>query len=287
MSAEPCRCNFNSKSGLFWQYLAMFLFLINTAWRRHHCRFGLFLSQTCNRLVSQSAKNIVKHLSDRKSNPLDSCVPVLCVFHLRCPFILQIDHALFQQTLQQGGLLSQPLSVDTSLVSHSGSQLMSTTDPSVPANVVIHPLTSLALQPSSITPAQVSMAGLSEQDSASMRQLRGDLKILNGWMQSVFYSYVCLSVGCAGSQDLSHVMSSSGLVAGGGSSGQEITLTINNSSLTQALAQAQASAAGSSSAAGNPQEITLTISGRMQARQAFIHARGPQNDSHNSNKQQR
>uniref|UniRef100_A0A3P9IB45 Zinc finger protein 236 n=1 Tax=Oryzias latipes TaxID=8090 RepID=A0A3P9IB45_ORYLA len=144
---------------------------------------------------------------------------------------LQIDHALFQQTLQQGGLLSQPLSVDTSLVSHSGSQLMSTTDPSVPANVVIHPLTSLALQPSSITPAQVSMAGLSEQDSAS-------------------------------SQDLSHVMSSSGLVAGGGSSGQEITLTINNSSLTQALAQvqAQASAAGSSSAAGNPQEITLTIS---------------------------
>lgn len=66
----------------------------------------------------------------------------------------------------------------------------------------------------------------------------------------------------AGSQDLSHVMSSSGLVAGG-SSGQEITLTINNSSLTQALAQvqAQASAAGSSAAAGNPQEITLTISG--------------------------
>ncbi|XP_024119272.1 zinc finger protein 236 [Oryzias melastigma] len=146
---------------------------------------------------------------------------------------LQIDHALFQQTLQQGGLLSQPLSVDTGLVSHSGSQLMSTTDPSVPANVVIHPLTSLALQPSSITPAQVSMAGLSEQDSA-------------------------------GSQDLSHVMSSSGLVAGGGSSGQEITLTINNSSLSQALAQvqAQASAASSSSAAGNPQEITLTISGQ-------------------------
>ncbi|RVE62310.1 hypothetical protein OJAV_G00155830 [Oryzias javanicus] len=146
---------------------------------------------------------------------------------------LQIDHALFQQTLQQGGLLSQPLSVDTGLVSHSGSQLMSTTDPSGAANVVIHPLTSLALQPSSITPAQVSMAGLSEQDPA-------------------------------GSQDLSHVMSSSGLVTGGGSSGQEITLTINNSSLSQALAQvqAQASAAGSSSGAGNPQEITLTISGQ-------------------------
>lgn len=57
-------------------------------------------------------------------------------------------------------------------------------------------------------------------------------------------------------------MSNSGLVAGG-SSGQEITLTINNSSLTQALAQvqAQASVAGSSGVAGNHQEITLTISG--------------------------
>ncbi|XP_071758573.1 zinc finger protein 236 [Centroberyx gerrardi] len=145
---------------------------------------------------------------------------------------LQIDHALLQQTLQQGGLLSQSLSVDTGLVSHSGSHLMSAGDPSVPANVVIHPLTSLALQPSTIPSAQVSMGGLGEQDAA-------------------------------GSQDLSHVMGGSGLV-GGGAGGQEITLTINNSSLTQALAQAQAqaSAAGSGTAAGNPHEITLTISGQ-------------------------
>uniref|UniRef100_A0A1A8CG85 Zinc finger protein 236 n=1 Tax=Nothobranchius kadleci TaxID=1051664 RepID=A0A1A8CG85_NOTKA len=145
---------------------------------------------------------------------------------------LQIDPALLQQTLQQGGLLSQPLSVDTSLVPHSGSQLMSSADPSVSANVVIHPLTSLALQPSSITSPQVSLTGLSEQDAAA-------------------------------SQDLNHVMSSGGLVAGGSNS-QEITLTINNSSLTQALAQAQAQASGacSSTAAGNPQEITLTISGQ-------------------------
>ncbi|XP_035019257.2 zinc finger protein 236 isoform X3 [Hippoglossus stenolepis] len=144
---------------------------------------------------------------------------------------LQIDHALLQQTLQQGGLLSHPLSVDNGLVSHSNSQLMSSSDPSVSANVVLHPLTSLALQPSTITSAQVTMAGLSEQDAA-------------------------------GSHDLSHVISSSGLVAGG-SNGQEITLTINNSSFTQALAQvqAQASAAGSSNGAGNTQEITLTISG--------------------------
>ncbi|XP_053736407.1 zinc finger protein 236-like isoform X1 [Synchiropus splendidus] len=144
---------------------------------------------------------------------------------------LQIDHALLQQTLQNS-LLSQPLSVDTGLVPHPTSQLMSTNDPSVSANVVIHPLTSLALQPSTIPPAQVTMAGLSEQ------------------------------VG-TGSQDLNHVMGSSGLV-GAGSTGQEITLTINNSTLTQALAQvqAQASASGSGGAAGNPQEITLTISGQ-------------------------
>uniref|UniRef100_A0A8C3A9L9 Zinc finger protein 236 n=1 Tax=Cyclopterus lumpus TaxID=8103 RepID=A0A8C3A9L9_CYCLU len=143
---------------------------------------------------------------------------------------LQIDHALLQQTLQQGGLLSQPLTVDAGLIAHSSNQLLSATDPSVSANVVIHPLSSLALQPSAITPTQVTMAGLSEQD-------------------------------VAGSQDLSHVIGSSGLVTGG-PSGQEITLTINNSSLTQALAQVQAhaSAAGVNSAAGNPQEITLTIS---------------------------
>ncbi|KAJ4931112.1 hypothetical protein JOQ06_025411, partial [Pogonophryne albipinna] len=140
---------------------------------------------------------------------------------------LQIDHALLQQTFQQGGLLSQPLSVDASLISHSGSQLMSTSDPSVSANVVLHPLTSLALQPSTLT-----QAILSEHDAT-------------------------------GSQDLSHVISSSGLVSGG-PGGQEITLTINNSSLSQALAQvhAHASASSSSNAAGNPQEITLTISGQ-------------------------
>ncbi|XP_011603674.2 zinc finger protein 236 [Takifugu rubripes] len=138
---------------------------------------------------------------------------------------LQIDPALLQQTLQQGGLLSQPLSVDTGLVSHPGGQLTSTADPSVSANVVIHPLTSLALQ-SSITPAQVTMATLSEQDAT-------------------------------GSQDLSHVIGGSGLLSGN-TGGQEITLTINNSSLTQALASASCSAA----AAGNPQEITLTLSGQ-------------------------
>lgn len=66
----------------------------------------------------------------------------------------------------------------------------------------------------------------------------------------------CFHMDSAGSQDLSHVMGGSGLLSGN-TSGQEITLTINNSSLTQALASASCSAA----AAGNPQEITLTISG--------------------------
>lgn len=73
-----------------------------------------------------------------------------------------------------------------------------------------------------------------------------------------------------GSQDLSHVISSSGLVSGG-PGGQEITLTINNSSLSQALAQvhAHASASSSSNAAGNPQEITLTISGMVKKHSVF------------------
>lgn len=64
------------------------------------------------------------------------------------------------------------------------------------------------------------------------------------------------SASTPGSQDLSHVMGSSGMITGG-AGGQEITLTINNSSLTQAFA----SASCSSGAAANPQEITLTISG--------------------------
>lgn len=95
-------------------------------------------------------------------------MPSLCsALHLQHLYssLSQIDPALLQQTLQQGGLLSQPLSVDTGLVSHPGGQLTAAADPSVSANVVIHPLTSLALQSSAITPAQVTMAALSEQDA--------------------------------------------------------------------------------------------------------------------------
>ncbi|KAJ8411571.1 hypothetical protein AAFF_G00163790 [Aldrovandia affinis] len=144
---------------------------------------------------------------------------------------LQIDPSILHQTLQQGNLLSHQLAGDHGLAHHSGAHLMAG-DSGLPANVVIHPLTSLSLQPS-INPTSVSIAGLTERDSS-------------------------------GSHDLSHVMTSQGLVTAGGN-GQEITLTINNSSLSQVLAQAQAhaaSAAGSAPSSGNPQEITLTISGQ-------------------------
>lgn len=144
---------------------------------------------------------------------------------------LQIDQAMLQQTLQQGGLLSHSLTGDPSLAAHPGAHLLSTGGESSVGNVVIHhPLTSLALQASNMNPTNVTMAGLgSEQDAT-------------------------------GSQDLGQMMTTTGLLSGG-ANGQEITLTINNSSLNQVLAQAQAQAAGAGSAAGNPQEITLTISG--------------------------
>lgn len=61
----------------------------------------------------------------------------------------------------------------------------------------------------------------------------------------------------SGSQELSQLSNAAGLVSGGNSA-PEITLTINNSSLTQALAQT--SAAASTPATSTP-EITLTIAG--------------------------
>ncbi|KAM6967611.1 zinc finger protein 236 [Aplochiton taeniatus] len=146
---------------------------------------------------------------------------------------LQIDPAMLQQTLQQGGLLSHSLAGDPSLAAHPGAHLLSTVGESSVGNVVIHhPLASLALQAPTMNPTNVTMAGLgSDQD-------------------------------VTGSHDLGQMMTTTGLLSGG-ANGQEITLTINNSSLSQALAQAQAQAqaAGVGSTAGNSQEITLTISG--------------------------
>lgn len=174
--------------------------------------------------------------------------------YLKQHLLFQIDPALLQQTLQQGGLLSQPLSVDAGLVSHSGSQLVSAADPSVQANLVLHPLTSLAMPSSTITPAQVTMAGLSEPDVTGTQQSDQDERC--GSPQERADGSDSLPFPAAGSQDLSHVMGSSGMMTGG-TGGQEITLTINNSSLTQAFASASCPGGG----AANPQEITLTISG--------------------------
>ncbi|XP_048008749.1 zinc finger protein 236-like isoform X2 [Megalobrama amblycephala] len=130
---------------------------------------------------------------------------------------LQIDPSILQQTLQQGSLLSHSLTTDSGLTAHATAHLMTDGDASVPANVVIHPLTGLSLQP---PPSAISSLTNQQEN--------------------------------AGSQELSQVSSA-------GSSAPEITLTINNSSLTQALAQSSAAA---STAAASTSEITLTIAGQ-------------------------
>nr|XP_015212650.1 PREDICTED: zinc finger protein 236 isoform X2 [Lepisosteus oculatus] len=146
--------------------------------------------------------------------------------------MLQIDPSILQQTLQQGNLLSHQLTGDSTLAQQPGAHLV-TGDSSVPANVVIHPLTSLSLQPT-VTSASMTISGLAEQDAV-------------------------LTTSSSGSQDLSQVMTSQSLVASANAQ-HEITLTINNSSFSQVLAQASGSNPTPLSA--SPQEITLTISGQ-------------------------
>ncbi|KAF5919004.1 hypothetical protein HPG69_003639 [Diceros bicornis minor] len=142
---------------------------------------------------------------------------------------LQIDPSILQQTLQQSNLLAQQLTGEPGLAPQSSS--LQTPDSTVPASVVIQPISGLSLQPT-VTSANLTIGPLSEQDSV-------------------------LTTNSSGTPDLSQVMTSQGLVST--SSGpHEITLTINNSSLSQVLAQAAGPTAASSS--GSPQEITLTIS---------------------------
>ncbi|VFV36098.1 zinc finger protein 236 [Lynx pardinus] len=141
---------------------------------------------------------------------------------------LQIDPSILQQTLQQGNLLSQQLPGEPGLASQNST--LQAQDSTVPASVVIQPISGLSLQPT-VTSASLTIGPLSEQDPVMTTS--------------------------SGTQDLSQVVTSQGLVST--SSGpHEITLTINNSSLSQVLAQAAGPAAASSS--GSPQEITLTIS---------------------------
>ncbi|XP_036086048.1 zinc finger protein 236 isoform X4 [Rousettus aegyptiacus] len=143
---------------------------------------------------------------------------------------LQIDPGVLQQTLQQTSLVTQPLSGEPGLAPQSSP--LHTPDTAVPASVVIQPITGLSLQPTA-TSANLTIGPLSEQDTV-------------------------LAAGGSGTQDLSQVMTSQGLVST--STGpHEITVTINNSSLSQVLAQA---AGPTASPSGSPQEITLTISGQ-------------------------
>ncbi|XP_053103138.1 zinc finger protein 236 isoform X2 [Hemicordylus capensis] len=145
---------------------------------------------------------------------------------------LQIDPSLLQQTLQQSNVLTQQLTGDPHLAPSNAS--LQTADNSVPANVVIQPLSGLSLQPTVTSSANMTIGPMSEQESV-------------------------LTTSTTGSQDLSQVMTSQGMVST--SNGQhEITLTINNSSLSHVLAHASSSTSTNSS--GSPQEITLTISGQ-------------------------
>ncbi|XP_066209598.1 zinc finger protein 236 isoform X3 [Saccopteryx leptura] len=142
---------------------------------------------------------------------------------------LQIDPSVLQQTLQHS-MLAQQLSGEPGPAPHSCS--LQTAEGAVPAGVLLQPLAGLSLQPT-VTSANLTIGTVSEQDSV-------------------------LTSSGGGTQDLTQVMPSQGLVST--SSGpHEITLTINNSSLSQVLAQA---AGPSTSSSGSPQEITLTISGQ-------------------------
>ncbi|XP_069587053.1 zinc finger protein 236 isoform X2 [Ranitomeya imitator] len=145
---------------------------------------------------------------------------------------LQIDPSILQQTLQHGSIIPQTLTGDPTSV-QAGSSLQSG-DNAVPANVVLQPIASLSLQPATTSSSSLTIAPITEQEAV-------------------------LSTTSATGQDLSQVMTSQGLVSS--SNGQhEITLTINNTSLSQVLAHATGTTPTTSS--GSPQEITLTISGQ-------------------------
>lgn len=66
--------------------------------------------------------------------------------------------------------MSHPVAGDPSLSQHTGPHLMATGDSSVPANVVLHPLTSLALQPP-VVPGNVSITGMPEQDASGEQRV--------------------------------------------------------------------------------------------------------------------
>lgn len=88
----------------------------------------------------------------------------VCCFYVS----VQIDPSILQQTLQQGALLSHSLAAESGLTPHTSAHLMATGDASVPANVVIHPLSGLSLQPTTAS-TSVTISNLTtEQDNTGL-----------------------------------------------------------------------------------------------------------------------
>ncbi|KAM4705525.1 zinc finger protein 236 [Rhinophrynus dorsalis] len=145
---------------------------------------------------------------------------------------LQIDPSILQQTLHHSSIIPQQLAGDPNTAQAPNS--LQTSETAVPANVVIQPIASLSLQPATSSSSNLTIGPMAEQESV-------------------------LTSSSTSAQDLSQVMASQGLVSS--SNGQhEITLTINNSSLSHVLAHATGTTPTTST--GSPQEITLTISGQ-------------------------
>lgn len=86
----------------------------------------------------------------------------------------QIDPSILQQTLQQGNLLTQPLSGEPGTAPQNNS--LQTPDSTVPASVVIQPISGLSLQPT-VTSANLTISPLSEQDSVLTTSSSGESRL--------------------------------------------------------------------------------------------------------------
>ena len=87
------------------------------------------------------------------------------------PLCFQIDPSVLQQTLQQGNLLApQPTSEPGLAPQHSSLQ---TPDSTVPASVVLQPISGLSLQ-TTVTSANLTIGPLSEQDSVLTTSSSGE-----------------------------------------------------------------------------------------------------------------
>uniref|UniRef100_A0A4W3HPG4 Zinc finger protein 236 n=1 Tax=Callorhinchus milii TaxID=7868 RepID=A0A4W3HPG4_CALMI len=85
---------------------------------------------------------------------------------------LQIDSSILQQTLQQSNLLNQQLTADPNLTQQTGT--LQSPDNTVPANVVIQPITSLSIQPAVAPSAVMAMESLTEQETVLTTSSSGE-----------------------------------------------------------------------------------------------------------------